>query len=46
MQALQQFEWTAVGVWPRPHEVLLAKLRGANVVGFSRAVVDGPVSGH
>ncbi len=34
-------EWTEAGVWPRLHEVLLAKLRGANVLDFSRAVVDG-----
>lgn len=34
-------EWTEAGVWPRLHEVLLAKLRGANVLDFSRAAVDG-----
>jgi transposase len=34
-------EWTEAGVWPRLHEALLAKLRGANALDFSRAVVDG-----
>ncbi|MET7737627.1 IS5 family transposase [Streptomyces sp. NPDC005402] len=34
-------EWTGAGVWPRLHEVLLAKLRSANVLDFSRAAVDG-----
>ncbi len=35
-------EWTEAGVWPpRLHEVLLAKLVSANVLDFSRAVVDG-----
>lgn len=34
-------EWTKAEVWPRLHEVLLAKLRSANVLGFSRAAVDG-----
>ncbi|SEB63215.1 Transposase [Streptomyces sp. TLI_105] len=34
-------EWTQAGVWPRLHEVLLAKLRGANILDFSRAAVDG-----
>ncbi|MER5409315.1 IS5 family transposase [Streptomyces sp. NPDC002769] len=33
-------EWTEAGVWPRLHEVLLAKLRGANALDFSRAAVD------
>jgi transposase len=28
-------------VWPRLHEVLLTKLRGANALDFSRAAVDG-----
>ncbi|MFF9915876.1 transposase [Streptomyces sp. NPDC013457] len=33
-------------VWPRLHEVLLAKIRGANVLDFSQAAVDGlPHSG-
>ena len=34
-------EWTEVGVWSRLHEVLLAKLRSANALEFSRAAVDG-----
>lgn len=34
-------EWTAAGVWPRLHEVLLAKLRSAGALDFSRAAVDG-----
>ncbi|GAA4935355.1 hypothetical protein GCM10023237_67120 [Streptomyces coeruleoprunus] len=34
-------EWTEAGVWPRLHEVLLAKLRNANALDFSRAAVDG-----
>lgn len=28
-------------MWPRLHEVLLTKLRGANALDFSRAAVDG-----
>ncbi|MEV5944551.1 transposase [Streptomyces sp. NPDC051994] len=34
-------EWTEAGVWPRLHQELLAKLRGANALDFSRAAVDG-----
>ncbi|WP_437114269.1 transposase [Streptomyces syringium] len=34
-------EWTQAGAWPRLHEVLLAKLRGANALDFTRAAVDG-----
>jgi transposase len=34
-------EWTGTGVWPRLHEVLLAELRRANALDFSRAAVDG-----
>ncbi|WP_327388802.1 IS5 family transposase [Streptomyces sp. NBC_01207] len=34
-------EWAGDGVWPRLHEEPLAKLRGANVLDFSRAAVDG-----
>lgn len=34
-------EWTEAGVWPRLHEVLLADLRSANALDFSRAAVDG-----
>jgi transposase len=33
-------EWLQGGVWPRLHEVLLAKLRGAEVLDFSRVVAD------
>lgn len=32
---------TEAGVWPRLHEVLLAKLRAADALDFSRAAVDG-----
>ncbi|WP_189601600.1 IS5 family transposase [Streptomyces lateritius] len=34
-------EWTEAGVWPRLHQVLLAKLRSVNALDFSRAAVDG-----
>lgn len=34
-------EWTGAGVWSRLHKVLLAKLRHANALDFSRAAVDG-----
>ncbi|MFF3390095.1 IS5 family transposase [Streptomyces sp. NPDC002669] len=34
-------EGTEAGVWPRLHEVLLARLRRANALDFSRAAVDG-----
>ena len=34
-------EWTKAGVWPRLHEALLARLRGADALGFSRTAVDG-----
>ncbi|MFE7673920.1 IS5 family transposase [Streptomyces albidoflavus] len=37
-------EWTEAGVWPRLHHVLLAKLRGANALDFSRAAVDSSTS--
>ena len=33
-------EWQAAGVWQGLHEVLLAKLRAADVLDFSRAAVD------
>src|SRR5438105_14401676 len=33
-------EWHAAGVWHRLHEVLLAKLQGAEQSDWSRAVVD------
>lgn len=34
-------EWTEADVWPRLHEALLAELRGASTLDFSRAAVDG-----
>ncbi|SEP08474.1 hypothetical protein SAMN05216267_10955 [Actinacidiphila rubida] len=34
-------EWSEANVWPRLHELLLAKLRSANALDFSRAAVDG-----
>jgi transposase len=34
-------EWTEAGVWSRLHELLLAKLRSANTLDFSRAAVGG-----
>jgi transposase len=34
-------EWTGTGVWPRLHEVLLAKLRSGNALDSSHAAVDG-----
>ena len=33
-------DWQAAGVWQRLHEVLLAKLNGAEQIEWSRAVVD------
>jgi transposase len=33
-------EWRAAGVWPKLHAVLLARLRGAERLDFSRVVVD------
>jgi transposase len=33
-------EWHEAGVWQRLHEVLLAKLRAADALDFSRAAVD------
>jgi transposase len=33
-------EWHEAGVWQRLHEVLLAKLRVADALDFSRAAVD------
>ncbi|MEU5048111.1 IS5 family transposase [Streptomyces griseorubiginosus] len=35
-------EWTEAGVWPRLHEVLLARLRSTDALDFSLAAVDGP----
>ena len=34
-------EWTDAGVWPRLHEVLLAKLHAAGLIDWSRAAADG-----
>lgn len=34
-------EWTEAGVWPRPHELLLAKLRSANALDFNRSSTAG-----
>jgi transposase len=33
-------DWQEAGVWQRLHELLLAKLRNANQIDWSRAVVD------
>jgi transposase len=33
-------EWRTAGVWQKVHEVLLAELRGAEMIDFSRVVVD------
>ena len=33
-------DWQAAGVWDKLHEVLLAKLRGADKLDWSRAIVD------
>src|SRR5688500_14561080 len=33
-------DWQAAGVWPRVHALLLAKLREADLIDFSRVVVD------
>jgi transposase len=33
-------EWQQAGVWQRLHELLLAKLRAADRIDWSRAVVD------
>ena len=33
-------EWMRAGVWPALHRVLLAELRGADRIDFSRVVVD------
>lgn len=32
--------WQKAGVWDRLHEVLLAKLRAADAIDFSRAIAD------
>ncbi|WP_425118681.1 transposase, partial [Burkholderia gladioli] len=33
-------DWHTAGVWDRLHELLLAKLRAADQIDFSRAAVD------
>jgi transposase len=33
-------QWRRAGVWPKLHELLLAHLRGAGLIDFSRAVAD------
>ena len=33
-------EWQRAGVWQAAHELLLAELRGADLIDFSRVVVD------
>ena len=33
-------DWQAAGVWQRLHELLLAKLHGADRLDWSRAVID------
>jgi transposase len=33
-------EWTAAGIWQQMHELFLAKLRGAEVLDWSRVLVD------
>ncbi|WP_207220672.1 IS5 family transposase [Streptomyces albidoflavus] len=37
-------EWPDARLWPRFHEVLLARLRSADALDFSRAAVDGSTS--
>src|SRR5882724_8850055 len=34
-------DWNDAGVWQRLHELLLAELRAADLLDWSRAVVDG-----
>ncbi|GAA3483219.1 hypothetical protein GCM10018966_077510 [Streptomyces yanii] len=34
-------DWTAAGVWPRLHEVLLAELRAAGLLDMDDAAVNG-----
>ncbi|WTR18096.1 IS5 family transposase [Streptomyces sp. NBC_00138] len=34
-------DWTAAGVWPRLHEMLLAELRGAGLLDMDGSAVDG-----
>lgn len=33
-------EWTETGLWQRMHELFLAKLRGADLLDWSRVLVD------
>ena len=33
-------EWRKAGVWPTLHETLLARMRGAGMIDFSRAAAD------
>jgi transposase len=33
-------EWTAQGIWQQFHELFLAKLRGADLLDWSRVLVD------
>lgn len=33
-------EWTDTGLWQRMHELFLAKLRGADLLDWSRVLVD------
>ena len=33
-------EWTAQGIWQQIHELFLAKLRGADLLDWSRVLVD------
>lgn len=34
-------DWTEAGVWPRLHEVLLADLRKASLLGMEDSAIDG-----
>ncbi|GAA4205969.1 hypothetical protein GCM10022220_18980 [Actinocatenispora rupis] len=34
-------DWNTAGVWDGLHRLLLAELRGAGALDFSRAVIDG-----
>jgi transposase len=33
-------EWTAIGLWQQMHELFLGKLRGADLLDWSRVLVD------
>jgi transposase len=33
-------DWTEAGVWPEVHRILLSRLRGADKIDWSRAVID------